>query len=180
MKNFSAISLTIFLFFSGNALPAQEKPVHDSGKNYTDCLETFKEEYHKFCELTDTVTAFAFFEEVFFQLNEEKVKSKRRKTSLIITYIAFSLIGIGSAYYFILYRRKKCLLHVGGKWQDRTFVKTEIVASEKTKEDGAEKQNGIMCPKLSIIVLKRVLIPILTSIVLTRRFSFYRNKIQIV
>jgi len=142
MKNLHTISLTILLFFLGNALPAQEKSVHDSSKKCTNYLETFKEEHHKFCELTDTVMAFAFFEEVFFQLNEEKIKSKRRKTSLIITYTAFGLIGIVSTHYFISYRKKKYLLHIGRKRQDRAFVKTEILGNEKIKEDGAEKQNG--------------------------------------
>jgi len=155
MKNLYTISITIFLLSIGNLLLAQEKSTHDSGKKCTDYLEAFKEEYHNFCELTDTATAYAFFEEVNLQLNEEKTKSERRKISLIITYIAFCLIGITAAYYFLLFRRKKCLLKMGGKGQGRALVKTEISGYEKIKEDGDEKQNG-MPDEADLLIMKDI------------------------
>jgi len=155
MKNLYTIPIAILLFFFGNALLAQEKSVHDSGKKCTDYLETFKEEHHKFCNLTDTATAYAFFEEVSLQLNEEKIKSNRRKTSLIITYIALTLIIIVATHYFKLYRKKKSLLYMDEKYKHFDFTHTEISGNGKITEERVEKQNSTP-DEVDLLIMKDI------------------------
>jgi len=104
---FSALIILLF-FFSGNTLQAQKKPENAKGEQYADCLTAFKKEHHKFCELTDTVVAYAFLKEISLQLDDTRIKSERRKKSLIITiFIALLLIGGDMVRYFVF--RKKSL-----------------------------------------------------------------------
>jgi len=124
MKNLPVICFILLLSFFGSALYAHEK--------CSICWAAFEKEHHKFCRLTDSAMAHAFFEELDLQLEKEIEENKILGKGLSAAILASLFIGAVLVGYLIYYRKRKLVL-TKQKWP-QAVQKVVHSRSEKNKK----------------------------------------------